>query len=104
MTLPTNQILRALPTSEYEQMATKLRPVPITLGQTIYEPENRIDYVYFVTEGVVSLLATLENGATVEAGVIGSEGMVGIPIILGGKSTPNLVLVQSAGSSMRKKA
>src|SRR5260221_2973029 len=85
-------------------MATKLRPVPITLGQTIYEPENRIDYVYFVTEGVVSLLATLENGATVEAGVIGSEGMVGIPIILGVKSTPNLALVQSAGSAMRMKA
>jgi CRP-like cAMP-binding protein len=104
MTLPTNKILRALPTSEYEHMAPKLREIQITLGQTIYEPEDKIDHVYFLSGGVVSLLATLENGATVEAGVIGSEGMVGIPIILGVKSTPNLALVQAAGSAMRMKA
>jgi CRP-like cAMP-binding protein len=104
MTQPTNTILRALPTSEYDQMAAKLRPVRLTLGQTIYQPEDKIDHVYFVTEGVVSLLATLENGATVEAGVIGPEGMVGLPIILGVKSTPNLALVQATGSALRMKA
>src|SRR4030081_547962 len=101
MTSQTNNILSALPKSEYDQIAPKLRQVHPKLGQIIYQPEAKIDYAYFISEGVVSLLAMLEDGATVEAGVIGPEGMVGIPIILGVKTTPNLALVQGAGVALR---
>ena len=99
--LLANQILAALPREEFEPLAAKLRPVPLALGETLYMPEQEIEYVYFVNSGVVSLLATLENGTTVEAGVIGNEGMVGISVILGADSTPNQALIQSAGEALR---
>lgn len=96
-----NKILATLPRAEFEHVASKLRPVHLELGEILYMPEQRIEYVYFVTSGVVSLLAALEDGTTVEAGVIGCEGMVGIPVILGADATPNQALVQSDGNALR---
>jgi CRP-like cAMP-binding protein len=96
-----NTILAALPPGEFAEFAAKLRTVPLKLGETLYMPEQRIEYVYFVTRGVVSLLAALENGATVEAGVIGPEGMAGISVILGADSTPNQGLIQAEGEALR---
>src|SRR5258708_1578955 len=87
--------------NEFEQFAAKLRPVSLTLGEILYLPEQKIEYVYFITSGVVSLLAALENGATVEAGVIGPEGMAGISVILGADSTPNQALIQAEGQALR---
>jgi CRP-like cAMP-binding protein len=84
----TNNILAALPPEEFKPLAANLRSVRLKLGEILFEPEQKIDHVYFVTAGVVSLLAALEDGATVEAGVIGNEGMVGISVILGSDSTP----------------
>jgi CRP-like cAMP-binding protein len=97
----TNKILAALPREEFERFEAKLKPVRLALGETLYLPEQKMEHVYFVTRGVVSLLAALENGATVEAGVIGSEGMVGVPIILGADSTPNQALIQGEGDALR---
>jgi CRP-like cAMP-binding protein len=71
MPASTNKILSALPAAEYEQLAARLKPVTLKLGDILYNPEETIQHVYFVTEGVVALLATLEPGATVEAAVIG---------------------------------
>jgi CRP-like cAMP-binding protein len=96
-----NKILAALPREEFEAVNQKLKLVRLELGSTLYLPEQRIEYVYFVTRGVVSLLAALENGATVEAGVIGPEGMAGIAAILGADSTPNQALVQGDGHALR---
>src|SRR5258706_7304079 len=96
-----NKILAALPPEEFEPLADKLKPVPLVLGEILYMPEQQIEYVYFVNSGVVSLLAALENGATVEAGVIGPEGMAGISVILGANSTPNQALVQAEGQTLR---
>ncbi len=95
-----NKILAALPREEFEPLADKLKSVPLVLGEILYMPEQRIEYVYFVNSGV-SLLAALENGATVEAGVIGPEGMAGISVILGADSTPNQALIQSEGEALR---
>lgn len=97
----TNKILAALPREEFDQIAAKLRTVPLKLGEILYMPEQKIEHVYFVTSGVVSLLAALENGATVEAGVIGPEGMAGISVILGADSTPNQALIQADGHALR---
>jgi CRP-like cAMP-binding protein len=97
----SNKILAALSQEEFEPLASKLKPVPLILGEILYLPEQKIEYVYFVNSGVVSLLAALENGATVEAGVIGPEGMAGISVILGADSTPNQALIQSAGEALR---
>lgn len=96
-----NKILAALPREEFEALKDKLKPVRLKLGDSVYLPEQKIDYVYFVARGIVSLLAALENGATVEAGVIGPEGMAGIAAILGADSTPNQALVQGEGHALR---
>lgn len=96
-----NRILAALPRDEFKRFETKLKPVRLELGETLYMPEQKMEHVYFVTHGVVSLLAALENGATVEAGVIGSEGMVGVAVILGADSTPNQALIQGEGQALR---
>lgn len=96
-----NKILAALPREEFEPLNQKLKPVKLELGTTLYLPEQKIDYVYFVTRGVVSVLAALENGATVEAGVIGPEGMAGIAALLGADSTPNQALIQAEGHALR---
>ena len=96
-----NRILADLPREEFELLTQKLTLVRLKLGTTLYRPEQKIDYVYFITRGVVSVLAALENGATVEAGVIGPEGMAGIAVILGADSTPNQALIQSEGHALR---
>ena len=92
---PANKILSALPDEEYEQLHPKLREIHFKIGEIIYQPEARIESVYFVNRGIVSWLATLEVGNTVEAGVIGPEGVAGVPVLLGASSTPNQGLVQA---------
>src|SRR5438876_8256294 len=92
---PANKILSALPHEEFERLLPKLRDVSFPIGEIIYRPEEPILYVYFVNQGIVSWLATLEDGNTVEAGVIGSEGLAGVSTVLGAQSTPNQGLAQS---------
>jgi len=99
-----NNILAGLPANEMNQLAAKLKPVPLIFGEVLYRPEEPIDYVYFVTAGIVSLLAVLEDGSTVEAGLIGAEGMLGIPVVLGATETPNQALVQGKGHALRMSA
>ena len=92
---PANKILAALPDEEFESLQPKLRDVTFRVGESIYLPEQEIEYAYFVNDGLVSWLATLEDGSTVEAGVIGSEGLAGVAVVLGATSTPNEGLIQS---------
>jgi len=98
---PANKILTSLPDDEFEQLRPKLRPANFPIGQILYMPEQKIEHAYFVNRGVVSLLAALEDGATVEAGVIGPEGVAGVSVILGASSTPNQSLTQSDVETLR---
>jgi CRP-like cAMP-binding protein len=98
---PANQILSALPHEEFERLRPKLREVTFKIGDVIYEPEESIEAVYFINSGIVSWLATLQNGNTVEAGVIGSEGLAGVSVLLGAQSTPNLALTQAEVSALQ---
>jgi len=82
----------------------KLKAVKLNLGETLYEPEQKIDYIYFPTAGIISLLAMFEDGATVEAGVIGNEGVLGTPIALGAEATPHQAVVQAVGQALRMTA
>src|SRR5258707_8457147 len=72
-----NLLLAALPREEFDRFSDQLEVVSLNLGVTLYIPEEPITYVYFPTEGIVSLLAVLEGGESVETGVVGREGMVG---------------------------
>ncbi|MBD2039389.1 Crp/Fnr family transcriptional regulator [Microcoleus sp. FACHB-672] len=99
-----NQLLAALPAEEYQRLVPYLEKVELNNHQVLYNPNELIEFVYFPTQGVVSLLYAMEDGSTVEVGIVGAEGMVGIPVILGGMKTTNLALVQVAGYGMRLKA
>ena len=67
------------------------------LGLVLYESGSTLSHVYFPTTAIVSLLYVMENGASAEIAVVGNEGIVGIALFMGGDTTPNRVVVQSAG-------
>lgn len=98
---PANKILANLPDDEFEQIRPKLSAVSFPIGKILYMPEQKIEHAYFVDRGVVSLLAALEDGSTVEAGLIGPEGVAGISVVLGANSTPNQALTQSDVEALR---
>jgi len=99
-----NRIIAALPPEEYEGVAPHLENVSLRRGTILQMPEQKIAYVYFPITCMLSLLATLEGGETVETGVVGSEGMVGISIVLGVDASTSEVLVQADGDAHRMKA
>jgi CRP-like cAMP-binding protein len=98
-----NDILHALLNSEYKHLSPLLEAVRLKRGQIIYQADQRIDHVYFPETAVVAMIDTVEGGGTVEVGIIGHEGMVGINIFLGCLVTPDKAIVQISGSAMRMK-
>lgn len=99
-----NQLLAALPDSEWLRWSPQLEQVEMPLGQVLYESGIKLDHVYFPTSAIVSLLYVMENGASAEIAVVGNEGIVGISLFMGGESTPSRAVVQSAGQGFRLKA
>src|SRR6185436_7424402 len=93
----TNRLLAALPLDEYERLRPQLQPVSFSLGEVVYEFGGHLDYVYFPTTSIVSLLYTMENGTSAEMGLTGNDGVVGIALFMGGGTMPNRAVVQSAG-------
>src|ERR1043166_4844229 len=99
-----NRLLGSLPFAEYERLRPNLRPVSFSLGEVVYEFGGHLDYVYFPTTSIVSLLYTMENGTSAEMGLTGNDGVVGIALFMGGGTMPNRAVVQSAGGAIRMKA
>jgi CRP-like cAMP-binding protein len=79
----TNQLLHALPVAETERLARSLRPIFLDITSVLFEPERVIEAVYFPRNCVVSLVTPLHDGAFVEVASVGSEGIVGVPLVLG---------------------
>jgi CRP-like cAMP-binding protein len=99
-----NRLLAALPSEDYERVLPSLQLVSFSLGEVVYEFGGHLEYVYFPTTSIVSLLYTMENGATAEMGLTGNDGVVGIALFMGGGTMPNRAVVQSAGDALRMKA
>jgi CRP-like cAMP-binding protein len=99
-----NRILGGLEPEEYELVVPHLRKVSLESGRVLYMPDQKIEHIYFPISGLISLLATLEGGASVEAGVVGNEGVVGISAVLGVDLASSEALVQVAGESFQMKA
>ena len=97
----TNHLLAALPNAEWHRWSPQLEEVDMPLGQVLYESGSTMTHVYFPTTSIVSLLYVMENGASAEIAVVGSEGIVGISLFMGGESTPSRAVVQSAGRGFR---
>src|SRR6185437_2771761 len=97
-------LLSVLPEAEWARIGPHLVQVDLPLGQVIYESGDRLDYVYFPTTAIISLLYVMEDGASAEIAIVGKEGMVGIALFMGGETTPSRAVVQSAGAAYRLSA
>jgi CRP-like cAMP-binding protein len=99
-----NQLLSALPHADRERLIPGLERVDFALGDVLYESNGRLEYAYFPTGAVISMLYTMEDGATAEVGRCGNDGVVGVSLFLGGDTMPNRAIVQIAGGAMRMRA
>ena len=99
-----NWLFKSLPLAEWERLLPYIQPFDMTLGLVLSESGDKMNYVYFPTTAIVSLLYGLENGSSAEIAVVGNEGCVGVAIFMGGQSTLSSSVVQSAGKSYRIKA
>jgi CRP-like cAMP-binding protein len=99
-----NHLLAAMPPSDRERIAPYATLIELPLGQVIYESGGRLEYVYFPTTAIVSLLYVMEDGASAEIAIVGNEGLVGIALFMGGETTPSRAVVQSAGYAYRLNA
>ncbi|HKY06234.1 MAG TPA: Crp/Fnr family transcriptional regulator [Blastocatellia bacterium] len=99
-----NRLLARLPAEEMEQLRPHLEEVWMEQGERLIEPDQPIQYIYFPTGMLGSLVTILEDGATVESGSVGREGMIGIPILLDMPTTPMETLAQIPGYALRIKS
>ncbi|MDP3088269.1 MAG: Crp/Fnr family transcriptional regulator [Methylotenera sp.] len=98
-----NHLLNALKGKDINRFKEDLELIEMPLGQVLYESGEKLDYVYFPTTSIISLLYVMENGASAEIAVVGNEGILGISIFMGGETTPSRAIVQSAGYAYRLK-
>ena len=96
-----NHILNALPAPERERLFPHLKLVELPLGTVLYESGDALRHIYFPTDSIVSLLYVLANGASAEISIVGNEGAIGVALFMGGETTTNRAIVQSAGSAFR---
>ena len=99
-----NRLLATLPKTDYERLLPGLERIPLIFGDVLYEPGDIIKHVYFPNDSIVSLLSALSERSTLEVGMVGNEGMAGLPIFMGVNVSRTRALVQGAGSAMRMKS
>jgi len=92
-----NRLLDKLSQNDRNRLCPHFKLVEMPLGKVLYEAGDVLRHVYFPFDCIVSLLYVMENGSSAEISVVGSEGMIGIALFMGGDSTPSRALVQSAG-------
>lgn len=96
-----NHLLAALPQETQARLFPHLERVSLPRGKVLYESGDRLRYVYFPTDSIVSLLYVMENGTSAEIAVVGNDGLIGVALFMGGESTPSRAVVQSAGHAYR---
>ena len=99
-----NLILAGLPRREYARMLPALEAVALPPGEKLYKSGDAIEHVYFPGDGLVSLVTHMNDGTTVEVGIIGRDGMVGIPVLLGDDIAFEEAVVQIEGDAMRMRS
>ena len=99
-----NRILSGLPETEYQRLIDHLEPVELSLDEVLLKTWQKCEYLYFPTQGIVSLLSIMDDGSTTEIGVIGKEGMVGTLQFIGNGVLNSQTVVQAKGTAMRIKS
>ncbi len=102
--LGENRLLTALHQNGAAKRMGELELIPLTLRQELYSPDLPIQHVYFPVNGVVSMLADVEDGQMVEVATVGNEGMIGLPLFLGADATPGTSFSQVPGDAYRMTA
>jgi CRP-like cAMP-binding protein len=96
-----NKLLQRLSPDAYEALRPELQSVSLSFKEELYEPGKRIEHMYFVESGVVSLVTDLKDGGTIETGTIGREGVVGLPAFLGIATSAGRAFCQIPGHASR---
>jgi CRP-like cAMP-binding protein len=100
----TNQLLAALPAADYQRILPSLEAIPFKVKDYLYERKQPIENVYFPLSGMASILVALDEHTFIEAGIVGSEGMVGLPVFLGAPMAHTLSFYQIPGVAVRMSA
>lgn len=95
-----NQLIRRFPESSYQRLVPYFVSVKLKLGQILHEPGEPITTVYFPHQAMVSLVQVMENGSTIEAGIVGNDGVVGYAVFLGGVASASRAVVQLPGHAI----
>src|SRR5207244_1280986 len=99
-----NRILAALPPEDFDRFSPALQPIFLSLRQVIHDVSSPIEHVYFVEQGVGSILTIMADGSAIEVGMIGSEGMLGVSAVFGSATSDQRVIVQIPGTALRMDA
>lgn len=99
-----NRLLAVLPSDVLARLSDHLELIEMPLGKVLYEPGGSLRYVYFPTTAIISVLYVMKDGASAEIAIVGNEGVLGISVFMGGETTPNRGVVQSAGYAYRLKS
>lgn len=96
-----NRLIAALPRKDKQRFLAGCRPVDLVFAETLAEPGESLRHVYFPTQSFISLVTPIDGQASLEVGLVGDEGMLGISLVLGVAASPLQALVQGAGTALR---
>lgn len=96
-----NRLLATLQKNEYKRLLPNLKTVNLNLGEELYEPGEAIKYIYFPNNSIISLISEVSGMGWLEVGMVGNEGMAGLPVFMGVNSSSTRALVQGSGTAMR---
>jgi CRP-like cAMP-binding protein len=99
--VPANRLLAALPKKEYGRLFPKFKTVSLVLGEELYDSGDAIKYVYFPNDSIISLISEGSEASWLEVGMVGNEGMAGLPVFMGVGSSSTRAVVQGSGTAMR---
>jgi CRP-like cAMP-binding protein len=102
--MPNNRLLASLPRKNHQQLIAACDEVDLCVGEKLWEPQRRIEYVYFPVDSIISQLVPVHARENLELSLVGSEGMVGTPLVLGVNSSYLQALVQGSGAALRMSA
>jgi CRP-like cAMP-binding protein len=98
-----NRLLAALSAGEYQRLLPHFESVELSRGEILYEMGGPVEHVYFPSSALISLVTQMEDGPTIEVGLVGHDGMAGICALLGEGTAPEEAIVQIPDGAMRAK-
>ena len=96
-----NRLLQALPGVDRRRLLAACETVQLAFADRLYTPPQRLSHVYFPVSGIISLIMPIDVASSLEVGLVGNEGVFGVPLVLGADVSPVRAVVQGAGSALR---